>query len=236
MTSKKYLPLIFVLVFNLWIVKIFNYNLFIAIAVILGTFFVYHTIQSFSKRSFYISAIFIFILLFLQYKTSSINSLVFLNENEKIEQQQRMRGYPRSLYRFANWLEQRKEALVFYKIEENLSEVVDPNLYFFANHPRERIGVVEYEKFPYILLPFLILGIFSLKKSNLKVLLLSLSPIFLILLIGNSNPIGPFSLFPFFAAHITKGLEPVFKNKRYFAVFILIFALVLIQTISYETY
>ncbi|OGM18898.1 hypothetical protein A2685_02110 [Candidatus Woesebacteria bacterium RIFCSPHIGHO2_01_FULL_37_10] len=236
MTSRKILPLLFVLIFNLWLIKIFRYNVFIGITVILGSIFVYLSIQAGIKKYFYISALFISVLMIFQYKTSSINSLVFLNENEKIEQQQRMRGYPKSLYRFANWLEQRKEAIIFYKIEDNFSEVVDPNLYFFANHPRERIGVVEYEKLPYVLLPFFVMGILFVKKSGHNILLLSVSPLIPLSLIGNSNPIGPFSLFPFLAAYVAIGLEPVFKNKKYFFAFILVFSLVFIQTISYATY
>jgi hypothetical protein len=236
MTLRKILPLIFVLIFNLWLVRIFRFNVFIGIAAIIGSVFIYLSIQRGTNKYLYFSGFCIFVLMFFQYKTSSVNSLVFLNENEKIEQQQRMRGYPKSLYRFANWLEQRKEALIFYKIEENFSEIADPNLYFLANHPRERIGIVEYEKMPYIFLPFFIIGILSINKTGVNILLLSISPVILLSLIGNSNPIGPFSLFPLLVAYIAKGLEPVFKNKKYFIAFILIFCLVFIQTVSYATF
>ena len=164
MTSKKIPPLLFVLILNLWLFKIFTYSMVIGITVIMASISVYLSIYEGKKRYYYISTIFISILLIFQYKTSSINPLTFLNENEKIEQQERMRGYPRHFYRFANWLEQRKEALIFYKLQENFFEVMDPNLYFFANHPRERVGVVEYEKFPYIFLPFLVIGLLSLEK------------------------------------------------------------------------
>lgn len=236
MTPKKIIPLAFVLLFNLWLIKIFEFSFLIALTVVLASFFIYLTIQTNKKNYFVLSILFIFVLSMFQYETSSINSLTFLNENEKTEQRQKMTGYPRSLFRFANWLEQRKEALVFYKIEENFSEVIDPNLYFFANHPRERVGVSESEKFPYILLPFLVLGLLSIKKEDLKILLLSFSPIVLISLIGNSNPAGPFSLFPFFASYTAVGLKPVFENKKYLFIFLLIFTLVFIQAVSYETY
>ena len=236
MTSKKIPPLLFVLIFNLWLIKIFTYSMVIGITVILASVFIYLSIYEGKKRYYYISALFISILLIFQYKTSSINPLTFLNEIEKIEQQERMRGYPRHFYRFANWLEQRKEALIFYKLQENFFEVMDPNLYFFANHPRERVGIVEYEKFPYIFLPFLVIGLLSFKKSGLITLLLSVSPLMLLSLIGNSNPVGAFSLFPALAAFIAVGLEPVFKNKKYFFAFLVLFSLVFIQTISYATY
>lgn len=236
MTLRKLLPLLFVLSFNLWLSKIFAYNIFIALVTVVASIFIYltETGSDGNRRCVYVCAVFIFILIFFQYKTSSINSLVFLNENEKIEQQQRMRGYPRELYRFANWLEQRKEALIFYKVEENFSEVVDPNIYFFANHPRERVGVVEYEKFPYILLPFFVFGILSVKK--IPTLFLSASPIILLSLIGNSNPMGPFSIFPLLSVYTAKGLQPIFGNTKYLWVFIVVFSLVFIQTISYATH
>ena len=233
---KKVFPLLFVLVFNLWLLKVFTFSPPIAVVVILASLFIFLSIKTNKRKYFYLSMVLVLLLVTLQHKTSSINSLVFLNENEEIHQRQRMRGYPPGLYRFANWFEQRKEALVYYKMEENFSEVADPNLYFFANHPRERIGVVEYEKFPYILLPFFVLGLLWTKKSGLKTLLLSTSPVILLSLIGNSNPAGPFSLFPFLATHIAIGLDPVFKNKKHFFVFILIFSLVFTQTISYAKY
>ncbi len=236
MTRRNFFPLIFVVIFNLWLIKIFWYGVSIGMVVFLASVAVYLSVQTGIKKYFYIAAFFIFLLIIFQYNISLKVPLVFLNEYQKIEQRQRMRGYPRELYRFANWLEQRKEAVIFYKIEDNFSEVVDPNLYFFSNHPRERVGVVEYEKFPYILLPFFVIGILSIKKSGLNILLLSISPLILLSLIGDSSPIGPFSLFPFLAVYTAIGLEPIFKNRKYLIAFLLIFSLVFIQTVSYATY
>jgi len=229
MAPKKLFPLLFVLIMNLWIWKIFSFNILIGIFVILTSFSLYY-------KKIGLSLLLIIILLFFQYKTSSKNSLTFLNDNEKLQQEVRLRGYPPSNIPIANWLENRKESLVFYKVEANFSEVVDPNLYFFANHPRERVGVVEYEKFAYILLPFFVLGLLLLKKEDLPTLLLSLSPFILISIIGNSNPVGPFSLFPFLVTYISLGLAPVFAQKKYLFIFLLLFALVFIQTLAYAKY
>lgn len=236
MTSKKFLPLIFVLIFNLWLIRIFKYNAFIGLVVVFGTIVIYLSIWNDLRKYLILSAISIFILMIFQYQTGPIKSLLNLSENERIEQLQRMKGYPKSLYRFANWLEQRKEIVIFYGIGKNFSEVIDPNFYFLANHPRERIGVTEYEKIPYILLPFFIIGILSIKRSGLNILFLSVSPVILLSMIGNGSPIGPFSLFPFFMAYIAKGLEPIFKNKKYIFAFLIIFGLVFIQIVSYATH
>lgn len=227
--AKKSLPLIFVLIFNLWLIRILNGSILIGILIVLTTIFLYY-------KKLVPSFIFLLLLIFFQYKTSSINPLTYLNEQEKTLQIQRMHGYPSKFARWANWLEARPEALVFYKLEANLKEAADPNLYFFANHPRERVGVVEYEKFPYLLLPFFIIGIFSAEKEKLKYLLLSLTPLILISLIGNTNSFGPFSLFPFVAANISSGLMRVFENKAKFLIFAVVFGLIFIQTIAYATY
>ncbi len=193
-------------------------------------------IKTNKKIYFYLSIIFVAILLLLQWKTSSKNSLTFLNDNEKLNQIVRLRAYPPSNIPIANWLELRKETLALYKIEANISEVVDPNLYFFANHPRERVGVIEYEKFPYILLPVFIIGLLSLKRQNLKYILLSTSPIVLNSIIGNSNPVGPFTLFPFFATTISLGLIPIFSKKIFLIPFLILFTLVFIQIYAYSKY
>lgn len=46
-------------------------------------------------------------------------------------------------------------------------EYLDFGFYFFAGHPRERIGVKETEKLPVILLPLIVLGIIKI-SSNLR--------------------------------------------------------------------
>lgn len=233
---KKLIPLIFVLIFNLWIWKIFSFSFLIGTLTVLASLSLYLSLQTNKKKYLYILILLFVFLLFFQYKTSSKNSLTFLNDNEKLQQQIRLRGYPPSRIPIANWLENRKETLIFYKLEANISEVVDPNLYFFANHPRERVGVVEYEKFAYILIPFFILGLFSIKKKNIKTLLISISPFVLISVIGNSNPVGPFSLFPFLSSFTGIGLIPVFSKRKYLIPFLIIFALVFIQTLAYAKY
>ena len=45
---------------------------------------------------------------------------------------------------------------------KNMAYNLDPNLYFFANHPRERIIAVEFEKFSFLFLPFFVIGLTAL--------------------------------------------------------------------------
>jgi len=242
---KKLLLLGFVLISSLWIWKIFNFNFLLGSVVVLTSIFLWLGLLTSKNSYYYLYVLFFIPLVFFQWKTSFKTPITYLNENEKLIQRIRLNAYPPFSLKIggktiwipiAHWLEQRKEAILFYKLEENFSEVVDPNLYFFANHPRERVGVVEFEKFPYILLPTFLLGIFSIKKRNLKYILLGLSPIILISFIGNSNPIGPFALFPFFATVISLGLLPIFSKKIFLVTGLVAFVLVFIQVFAYATY
>ena len=138
----------------------------------------------------------------------------------------------------------------------NFFELLDLNLYFLGNHPRERVGMQEFEKFPYIFIPIFLFGLFSLIKgcsqkisqNNKSIIILALClclPIGLISLIGHKNPIGPFALFPFFAISIGSGVEGIYKkisqlpNSFKIATLIstvFIFSLVFLQVISYAQY
>lgn len=77
MTFRKIPPQFFVLIFNLWLIKIFNFNMFFGTVVVLASVFIYLSIQTGIKRHFYFSAFFISALMIFQYKTSSINPLTF---------------------------------------------------------------------------------------------------------------------------------------------------------------
>ena len=242
---KKIAPFVLVLFFNLWIWKIFSFSFIVGIVVLASTIFLWLSVSLKKGVYFGISIVLFILLLSLDWKTSSKNSLTFLNDNEKILLEERLRAYPpvgikigsKMLYIPAgNWLEQRKETRSFYKLGANLSEIIDPNLYFFANHPRERVGAVEYEKFPFILMPFFILGLLSINKKNAKVFLLSTTPFVLNSIIGNSNPMGPFALFPLIVVTTSLGLSPVFEKKIFYIPGLFLFFLIFIQTIAYATY
>lgn len=235
---KKHLPLVFILIFNLWVYQIFSKNFIVGIFTILLSIIFWLAYHNNKKNYLQLGVVFVIIGLFLQYKTSCINSLTFLNENEKLQQQTRLRAYAGKNYilPLANWFELRQESIAFYKLEDNLAEAVDPNLYFFANHPRERVGIIEKEKFPYMLLPMFLLGFFSLRRKHLPLTLLGLSPLALISIIGNSNPMGPFTLFPFLAVVTAIGIEKLNISKRLLPIALIIFALVFIQTITYTKY
>lgn len=59
-----------------------------------------------------------------------------------------------------------KLTLSLYKYQKNFFQGLDPNYYFFANHPRERAGIKETEKFFWIfLIPFLFGLFWQIKRK-----------------------------------------------------------------------
>lgn len=239
---------LFVLLGNIWIWKIFSLNLLIGLSLVLTSCFLYKSIKDRELNKFLI--LFLFVLLVFQYRTTQKVPLDYLSEQEKIMQTQRTREYPPVYIKMGDrtiwipayhWLEERKETLAFYRIEKNISESLSPNLYFFANHPNERVGVKEFEKFPYILLPFFVIGFLNMEaRKNIKIIILSLlTPIVLVSLIGDKNLLGPFSLFPFIVVDSVLGTEYVYKiffKRILVGSFLFAYILVFLQTILYERF
>ena len=73
-----------------------------------------------------------------------------------------------------------KATAIFKNFKINFFESFDLNHYFFANHPLERVGVKETEKLFSWLLPFFIIGLFSLNLKSHKPIILWISIIFLL--------------------------------------------------------
>ena len=57
-----------------------------------------------------------------------------------------------------------KPAMALDKFVKNSSLLLDPNFYFFGEHPRERLEPKAREKLPVIYLPLLLLGLWRVKK------------------------------------------------------------------------
>ncbi len=223
--------LILALLANLWIYKILFANFFLAVLAVLCTILLHNSIERHKKTKLYL-LVFILLLLFQITTTKKVSLTSIANDDRRLIDL-RLRAYPPQLLRVGHWLEERKESVMVARITRNLFENLDPNLYFFANHPRERVGVREFEKFPYIFLPFFLIGLVKIlqKLDKHKILLISfLIPLILLSLIGNQNEFGPLALFPFFAVTISLGLPRGGKFG------VLILALVLIQMIAYEIY
>ena len=148
-------------------------------------------------------------------------------------------AYPPLPIPIAYWLEQKNITQEVYALTERGSIVLSPSLYFFSNHPRERSGFREFEKFQYVLLPFFVIGLLSRlrDKAYFQLGLLFSLPFFLLTFYGSRGELGPFAMFPFLAVSIYHGLELTFKNhKKALFLFMLLFIVVSIQTYAYTIY
>jgi len=210
---KRWILLV-VLFGNWWIWKVFSFNFLTGITLVFVTILLYRLTRKYTKNTFTSFTILFLLLLFFQFKTTGISSLTLLSNDDIRVRDMRLREYPPLKIPVGWWFEGRKESIAFFRILKNFSEVIDPNLYFFANHPRERVGFIEFEKFHFVFIPFFLLGIFKLIDQN-KILYTFLSfilSVLLILTIGNYNPIGPFSLFPAISVTTIYGAEYVYKK------------------------
>lgn len=247
--------LIFVLLANLWIFKIGTQNPIVSLLVPGTTIAFYFWM---SKRNKIVSVSFAILFLltcFFQWQTTKPIALAYRDNDAQRVQVMRLKEYPPmyvSLFTRTKWiplgfwLDGRNELLVFNRLLNNFYENVDINLYFFANHPRER-GGNEFEKYPYTLLPFFIVGTYILtsKKATATKLSVFLLPLLLLTIIGNNNKLGPFVFFPLVTVSIANGLSSTFlflsklrAQYRYTMILLLclIFIITLTQVVIYANY
>ena len=226
--KKDYLGLVLlclILFGNFWIWKAFSFSFPIFLLLVGASVLAYRFIKSKGKL---LGFLFFFVLIvFSQWKTTSPASLtVLLNDDIRLRDQ-RLKEYPPVFIKVgsktvwipvAHWFEGRKETIAVFRLANNLSEVIDPNLYFFANHPRERVGVSEFEKFPFILFPFFFVGVLTtVGLKRLRPYFLSLIiTILLLSLFGNKNQLGPFALIPFIVSLSAIGGEYLIKKTLVF--------------------
>lgn len=231
-----------ILLTNLWVWRLLDISLVVFTLTVVSCS-VFLLANTPNKKTLFV--ICFSLLLLAQWKTTKRVELTRLtNDEQRIQQTRMIDEYPPVHFTFLgktvwlpipHWFEERKESIAFFKIQKNLGEVLDFNLYFFANHPRERVGVAEFEKLPYLFIPLFLLGLtIGLKKTSPLCLLSFLAPIALISLVGQDNPMGPFSLLPFFLATITVGaensLEKV-KKKKHAKVIVIIFLIALFMNV-----
>lgn len=83
------------------------------------------------------------------------------------------------------------------KLERNFFGNLDPNLYFFASHPRERSGIDEFKKYLFVFLPFFLIGlIFLIYTLRLKIIGYLIAISFISALISPAYILGPILFFP----------------------------------------
>jgi hypothetical protein len=129
---------------------------------------------------------------------------------------------------------QNKPRIYLNKITANFFSLTDPNNYFFGSHPREIYGNQNLNKYPFLALPFLLLGIYNFGKlKNKKFILVILTSSIISLSILTSYDRHDVILWLPISLVLTHGVN-VFqiKNRRVFAVFSFFFlAFTLVQLI-----
>ncbi len=109
---------------------------------------------------------------------------------------------------------QNKYAESLNKYENNFSTLLDINFYFFASHPRERVGIEEFEKYSPLFLPFLIFGLIKVVKNKftlISVLLILTVAAF----IDSKYILGPVLVFPIFTAILAIGEKTIVSSIRH---------------------
>lgn len=202
---------------NFWIWRIMNTNLVFGLTLILlSIIFIYLILIKFDKKFFLIS-LFLIVLISYQLLISGFDkNLIVLNPDQEKQINERHGYFSINLGKFF----QNKFVLRFYKdvylylnvYESNIFNSLSPNLYFFANHPREREKVEEFSMYPSILvIPFLI-GVIYLPNS-LKYLIVGyiLFALFVTGFIKQNYIFGPVMFFPLINLLISAGILKIYN-------------------------
>lgn len=212
------LSIVFILITSSWSWELFSFNKYLLLIICSSSILLYLSVIRSSKKILYIFCLTLIPILIIQWKTTKNAGLNYMNATD--EQLFATRRYELSMVNpnLGRYLEN-KPLYIFHKFEQNLLRTMDLNLYFFGSHPRERSGIKEFEKFSFLFLPFFILGLLKLVKSSPWQLSISfLIPLLGLSIIGQDNPVGPFSLFPFFSVIITIGISLFMKKIKCFLI------------------
>jgi hypothetical protein len=157
-----------------------------------------------SNASFLLSLLVIAISLAIQVKQTRLTNFSHLTEIETIEQINRIHQYPNYAFRLGHIIEERKESIIFFKLEKNFIESFDlllfPNIFLTA-----------------VILPFFIIGFFkSINKKPIHNMILICLPIILLTIIGHQNSSGPTCLYPIIFAYSLFSIIPTrfIKNEK----------------------
>lgn len=228
---------IFLLLGNVWIWKIFQFNFFTGIFILISTILLFVYLKHGNRKLILVFTLLLLLTIGVSGGFRKID--LSYGSQEKLLMQQRLKEYPSITFLpVAHWFEERPEIIAVYRVSQNLSEVLDPNLYFFANHPRERGGIEEIEKFPYVLFPFFFIGLFLLiyKKFYKLIIVSAVIPIIYYVIYGTGNSVEPFLLFPFLVISVYFGVGELISKISWKVVFWIFYTIVLIQSIVYAIY
>jgi len=192
-----------VLFFSPWIWEVYSQNILVFFVLVLATLALY-------KGKQFLFVLLSIVLLFSFFNTTQKTPLSFLSPVENSMQIKRLNSYPPlSVVKLPYWLEQRKETLIVYKLQKNLTNFFDINYYFFGSYPREQQTPGEFVKFPFVYLPLALVGSFVTVKGKhgKKIIIYTVASAFLVSVIGDKNHMGLYINFPLLVVATTIGLK-----------------------------
>ncbi|KKR62985.1 hypothetical protein A2210_00455 [Candidatus Woesebacteria bacterium RIFOXYA1_FULL_40_18] len=207
---RKIILVLLISITNFWIWRIFVQSAGMAIILVLLSIFLVLRLK-------WLSLIFFILLSIFLLKTSFDTNLLYVSplENDKLEN--RHEYYAQSLGRLYRnrigiYLHKNISPYVS-RFEKNLAYNLDPNLYFFASHPRERLGIDEFNKFPLIALPFFLIGL-GVLLSGRHYFLIGYFVLSIIVsgFIFPGYRLGPILIFPFMISILYLGLLKVINR------------------------
>lgn len=206
------LSIIIALISSSWSWELFSFNVYLLLIIWSASVLLYLSVVKSSKKFLYIFCLILIPVLIIQWKTTKNARLDYMNTTDEYLFATRRKELSVFNIHLGRYLENKPDYM-FFKFEQNLLRNMDLNLYFFGGHPRERSGIKEFEKFSFLFLPFFILGLLKLVKSSpWQFSIILLIPLLELSIIGEDNPLGPFSLFPFFSVTIAIGLSFFMKK------------------------
>lgn len=157
--------LLLVIMLNPWWWIILQRNLWVGLLVFVLSFIVFqYFFQNKSSGIFFILSVLTGILILISLSQALDESIVRTSALEIQQYNKRHEYYASSLGKIYT----NRFSLAYFKeynfpllkLQRNFFANLDPNLYFFASHPRERLGIEEFKKYLPIFLPFFLLGFF----------------------------------------------------------------------------
>lgn len=220
--NYPYILLLAITFGNLWIWRIFKENFIVGILLIVLNLLLFKQVTTKVQKNQLLALTFIFLVIsFIILKSGFDTSIFTISSEERIQQNARHGFYSVELgHLFKNKISLQLYKHLdrpIYKLQRNFFYNLDPNLYFFASHPRERAGIGEFEKYSWILLPLFIVGLFLVIRNYLKVGIYLVSTAVISMFLTPTFYLGPILFFPLINIIVTLGLIYClknFKNKR----------------------
>ncbi len=228
---KKYFRiscLLLVTISNYWVWQIFSNNLILGVGLVITEFLLFSLIgnRQATKAKTSLKLGFVFVLLFIgafflrdrfdRTLTSLSPTEVSINNQRYVYLAESFGKYP-----LVKYIPHYYSTYSVYtrKYLTNVFYTLDPNLYFFRSHPREKAGIDETNKYPAVALPFFIAGVLIITIQYQKYKFTAIYAFVAALLSGLIDPgfkLGPVLMFPFVNIVIYLGLtESIRKAKDY---------------------